>query len=484
MGVRADRGKSVAHEPRTGVTLKLGARANSQSLQYVKICSLYGAGFYYIPGTDTCIKIGGWARAEYTYGDNGHLTFGGLNGNVNNRTTNNSTWRVRGYITADARSQTDYGTLRSYMAVGFNTNTTGTDSASNTFSANRAFIQWAGFTFGLSQSFYDFYSNSATGYWASILSSDTGDPGWEVAAYTAQFGNGFSASISAEMRRMTEIVHAGTTPLLGGNPTSSFPGGGYGGFNVPDIVGNLRVDQAWGSAQVMGALHEVNGTYFGATQNSGGPDNRWGFAVGGGLKLNAPMLGHGDFLQTQVNYAQGASRYVVFSPEFNYYNQKGSEAAYGVLSDGVFGGTGTSGTDIQLTTAWGVDAAYQHFWSPAWRTSVYGGYASFNYGSQANAMLCAAESAGNGSGIGSGAIANPGCDNDWNVWWVGSRTQWNLTKDFYMGLDVLYQKLDSASAAANAGVGPPAAGQAPLATSATDMDNWQFRFRVHRDFYP
>ena len=31
--------------------------------QYVKICSLYGAGFYYIPGTDTCIKLGGYLRA-------------------------------------------------------------------------------------------------------------------------------------------------------------------------------------------------------------------------------------------------------------------------------------------------------------------------------------------------------------------------------------------------------------------------------------
>ena len=35
------------------------ARLKAKPVQYVKICSLYGAGFYYIPGTDTCIKIGG-----------------------------------------------------------------------------------------------------------------------------------------------------------------------------------------------------------------------------------------------------------------------------------------------------------------------------------------------------------------------------------------------------------------------------------------
>ena len=28
---------------------------------------------------------------------------------------------------------------------------------------------------------------------------------------------------------------------------------------------------------------------------------------------------------------------------------------------------------------------------------------------------------------------------------VGTRTQWNVTKDFYMGLDVMYSKLESAT---------------------------------------
>ena len=38
--------------------------------------------------------------------------------------------------------------------------------------------------------------------------------------------------------------------------------GAYGGWQAPDIVGNLRVDQAWGSAQIMGAAHEVNAVYY------------------------------------------------------------------------------------------------------------------------------------------------------------------------------------------------------------------------------
>jgi hypothetical protein len=139
-----------------------------QSVQYVKICSLYGVGFYYVPGTDMCIKIGGWVRAEYAYGDNGNFAWGWANNNANNRNTNNSTWRARGYITADARNQTEYGTVRGYLAVGLSTNNIGFDNAGNTFSSNRAFIQWAGFTFGLTQSFFDFYNSPATSYWGSL----------------------------------------------------------------------------------------------------------------------------------------------------------------------------------------------------------------------------------------------------------------------------------------------------------------------------
>ena len=40
------------------------------------------------------------------------------------------------------------------------------------------------------------------------------------------------------------------------------PGNNYGGFQAPDVVANLRIDQAWGSAQIMGALHDVNATYY------------------------------------------------------------------------------------------------------------------------------------------------------------------------------------------------------------------------------
>ena len=85
-------------------------------------------------------------------------------------------------------------------------------NASTSFSANRAFIQWAGFTFGRAQSFFDFYSNPATSYWGAFPGSDTGDGGWFVMGYTAQFGNGLSGSIAVEAPRKTGLPMA-SVPL-------------------------------------------------------------------------------------------------------------------------------------------------------------------------------------------------------------------------------------------------------------------------------
>src|SRR6202034_2544643 len=252
----------------------------AKPVEYVKVCSLYGAGFYYMPGTDMCIKVGGWMRVEATWGnDNGNMTWGPYAGQENNRTTSNFVTRSRGYVSVDAREQTAYGTARAYLDVGISNSNTGVDSATNTFSSNRAFLQWAGMTAGLTQSFYDFYSAPAVAYRAASFNiEDTGDGGVWVWAYTAQLGNGMSATLSAEQRRMDTIVNMATQLVPGAtsNPFSS----GYGGNQVPDVIGNIRVDQTWGSAQIMGVLHQVNPTYYGATANTGSPGDSWGWVIG------------------------------------------------------------------------------------------------------------------------------------------------------------------------------------------------------------
>jgi hypothetical protein len=524
--------KSLLLGSAAGLVAVAGAQAadlpvKAKPVQYVKICTLYGVGFYYIPGTDMCIKIGGYVRAEYGWGVNGS-SVGVYNAYLSNRFTNNNWWRIRGYITADARDQTEYGTVRAYIAVGLSTNSVAgnVDNAANQFDANRAFIQWAGFTFGRAASFFDFYSGAVNSYFGFFPQSDTGDGGKEVLSYTAQFGNGWSASLGAESSRRTQIVNAnfatnatGASGNLGGGSFSTAGStavgfGAYGGSQVPDIVANLRVDQAWGSAQIAVAAHQVFGAYYNPTitaigtltnglgafpEGSGHPDEKWGWAVSGGLKLNTPYFGQGDYFIAQANYTQGALRYVFQNPGAGniYLQENQGSLAFGLMSDAVYGGVTALGTatDLQLTTAWNINAGYEHFWNPRWRTSLYGGYAQVDYNNQANAMICSAwgtAGAGTvfakvqGTGVGSAAIATAGCDANWNWWWVGTRTQWNVTKDFYIGVDVAYTKISGASTsnglsatnminAANTNVFPRV---------ADDQDNWQVRFRVHRDFYP
>src|SRR5438552_6358335 len=63
--------KSLLLGSAAGLLAMGGAQAadlpvKAKAVEYVRICSLYGAGFFYIPGTDTCIKLGGYLRADLT----------------------------------------------------------------------------------------------------------------------------------------------------------------------------------------------------------------------------------------------------------------------------------------------------------------------------------------------------------------------------------------------------------------------------------
>jgi hypothetical protein len=267
-------------------------------------------------------------------------------------------------------------------------------------------------------------------------------------------------------------------------------GAGYGNWQAPDVVGTLRIDQAWGSAQVMAAGHEVNPAYYGTTPITGHPGDQWGWVVGGGFKVNMPFIAPGDYFVTEVNYTQGATKYLWNgSNDVGANITTGGTLGWGVGSDCVAGGTLAAGTATGcfLTTAWEVDAGFEHYWTPQWHQSFVGAYLAENYGSAANAILCSAIGAGNGAGSGSAAVATAGCNNNWSFWGVGSRLQWDVTKSFYIGVEAIYQHLNSATTfnglvPANlqpAGAGCPAGG-----CVQADQSNWTFTLRMHKDFLP
>ena len=158
------------------------------------------------------------------------------------------------------------------------------------------------------------------------------------------------------------------------------------------------------------------------------------------------------------------------------------------MADCVYGGSiaAADNTGCERTTAWNVNASFEHYWTPQWHQSLAGAYINVKYDSLANAMLCAGASGGNGTGIGSAAVAAAGCDNNWSMWGLGSRLQWDVTKSFYLGVEVLYTHLNSANTfnGVISGTGFNINTTNAPVFQTGHLDNWSGTVRMHKDFLP
>lgn len=358
---------------------------------YVKICPQYGPGFYYIPGTDICLKVGGLVFAEAGYYASGAITT--LNhGATWNRDDVDLQWRTRGYLSIDARQNTAYGTLRSYILGGFeqrdNAGVNTTNAAGAAF-IQYAFIQFAGFTAGTANSFFDFGVNYLT------LSVASNPWNWvNVFAYTANLGNGLSATISLEEQTTTAT----------GTPATIQQ-------ESPAIVGNVRLDQAWGSAQVMAATYQQRFHSISPARDD------WGWAVGAGVEIKLPMLGAGDTIKFTAVTANGATEYTGLSG-----SPYGGTAGIGLGFNGGLSfltvtdyAGGISGTQ---TDASSFMVQFRHFWTPTLRSSVHAGY----------------NDAYNRFAGGFGGV---------QVVQYGHSLAWSPVKDLTLALDVLYTEIDA-----------------------------------------
>src|SRR5205814_3455379 len=146
--------KSLLLGSAAGVVAVAGAQAadlpvKAKPVEYVKICSLYGEGYYYIPGSDTCIRFGGYVRANYGWNVNNTTpAYAGSQG-AQDRTVAQFSTTGRLNLSVDTRTQTDYGTLRTLTSMHVDNTTQG----GNTVTPARAVMQWAGFTIGRTASF-------------------------------------------------------------------------------------------------------------------------------------------------------------------------------------------------------------------------------------------------------------------------------------------------------------------------------------------
>src|SRR5215210_5077781 len=122
--------------------------AKAAPVEYVRVCDTYGAGFFYIPGTETCLRVGGRVRADYLYGE------------PFLREDDAIGFRARGRIQLDARTATAYGLVRAFVRFEI-TRSSGTrlNGESGTIGTetevSQAFVQFGGLTAGRALSFFD-----------------------------------------------------------------------------------------------------------------------------------------------------------------------------------------------------------------------------------------------------------------------------------------------------------------------------------------
>ncbi len=463
----------------------------AKAVEYVRVCSLYGAGFYYIPGTDTCIKFGGYLRAETALWTNSNYggAYNGVAG-AQNRLSNTYQMRSREDFNIDTRTATEYGVVRTYAELVFNwtsgSNTgvgnggtqysTGAASSSGLTSVNGlstdgisggtlgvyyAFIQFAGFTMGKSVSQFDApWTNYPGNNFDGLVGGSGSNNGVNQFTYTADFGQGISASISAEDQSQFFTTAIWNTS---GISASGVLGGNYGvnalgGTTSPDIIGMVRVDQAWGLFQASFAAHDNHAAYYGATELTGHPEDKWGWAGQLSLSIKNIPTGPGDVINVQGVYTDGASRYNFQSlANTNYAMYGGSGSAYQSIGfAGVADAVFAPGTGLSTVQTWGARGAYTHNWNPYWNSAVYGAYAAVNYGGTGSALICA--------GIAATGLLTRGstCNPDFNISQVGVITRWTPVKNLTFSADVTYTHLDQkyggfASASAISSVAKPAA---------------------------
>ncbi|MGX5805859.1 porin [Bradyrhizobium sp. Arg314] len=206
--------------------------AEPEPAEYVKICDVYGAGYFYIPGTETCLRIGGYVRYDIGFGDVG--SFDGATNKDHEDGSRNHTYykNARFNLKTWTGQETELGTLKTYTETRFDFGNgqgdfgTAPNPAQNkAVNLKHAWIQLGGLRIGKTDTAFE----SFIGYAGNVI-NDTlvpyGDLNTNVIQYYLDAGNGFSAVVSLE------------------------EGSGVKGTidsYVPHVVGGVKYTQGWGA---------------------------------------------------------------------------------------------------------------------------------------------------------------------------------------------------------------------------------------------
>ncbi|PZO78414.1 MAG: porin [Mesorhizobium amorphae] len=221
--------------------------AEPEPMEYVRVCDVYGTGFFYIPGTETCLRVGGYVRFDINGGD---LLSG-------ERDTYNTLGRFS--LQVSTASETELGTLRTYAETRFNYANGGNDVSTDFNAAdpndpindtgvslNFAWIQLGGFRVGKDESLFTTW----TGYAGNVIKDDQvvgyGPFDTNLISYTFDFGQGFSAAVSVEEGADTDEIDSYVPHVAAGlKYTAGFGAlsavGGYDANNE-EFAGKVRAD--------------------------------------------------------------------------------------------------------------------------------------------------------------------------------------------------------------------------------------------------
>ncbi|MCC8957586.1 porin [Bradyrhizobium sp. Pear77] len=357
-----------------------GARLHAQAadvpvakipVDYVKICDAYGPGYFYIPSVRTCLNISGYVRSDTGTGntttgsDIGIYRSGILHG-ASDRGTRKDSENIEASVNFDAKTATDWGLLHSLVnyRVDYATaaSQTATSSGVPSITFDRGYLEMNGFKAGRDETNYNFlfyrdifYSNI---FWQFEPFVD-----YKVnqAAYTANFGNGFTGTISVEDPTTGGTNRSNSLPsaAIGRRSGASFV---YGSMDLPDLIGNLRVSQAWGAAQLSVGYHQDYGSV--AT-----PYTANGYGGQAAVSFNVPALGAGSRLAFQGAYSIGAT-----SLAYSWGYQGG---AFGISSADLGADAAVANGVLQQAREWTVGTVFEVHMMPTVEFDASSAYYSF-----------------------------------------------------------------------------------------------------------
>jgi hypothetical protein len=235
--------------------------AEPEPVEYVRVCDAFGAGFFYIPGTETCLRFDGYVRMQIESGEAGADEDEGF------------TFKTRARLNVDARSNTEWGTLRGFMRIQGDTDS----NRDGEYRMDQAIVQLGGFY---------------VGYTDSAFVAPWGLPGISRFGILHTDDGGQQAS---QQRQQIGYTFSGPNGLFGTIALEDDENEGEG--YMPDVVGVIGMSQGWG----------------GVWAKAGYDESAEEFGLVGGAQYNIPSL-PGSSIRLGVFYASGVNMYALDMP--------------------------------------------------------------------------------------------------------------------------------------------------------------------------